>query len=122
MAGYYKQRDIVLINFPYTNLKIIKKRPAIIISADWYNSLRGDVIVLAITSNLDSKDNRDSYIISPPHDKVCGLDKSSVIRLGKVMTLNNGFIIKKIGEFPVPQFRNLIRGYMDVLGYPEFVK
>ncbi len=122
MATYYKQRDVVLIKFPYTDLKNIKRRPAIIISADWYNSLRDDVIVLAITTKLSSQSNRDAYIIAPPHDKACGLIKPSVIKMGKVMTLNRGFIIKKLGELPVPQFRDLIKGYMDVLGYPEFIK
>lgn len=118
----YKQRDVVFIKFPYTNLEGIKQRPAVIISADWYNDLRDDVIVLAITSKLSGKGNRDSYIVVPSIDKACGLKKSSIIKMGKVMTLHKGFITERIGELPVPQFRDLIKGYMDVLGYPEFMK
>jgi mRNA interferase MazF len=48
----YKFGDVVLLNFPFTNLQSIKKRPAVVISSMAYSQQRPDVIVLAITSRV----------------------------------------------------------------------
>jgi len=45
----YKCGDVVLLPFPFTDLSTSKQRPALIISSDWYNDNRNDVIVVAIT-------------------------------------------------------------------------
>lgn len=47
-----KQRDIILIKFPFYDLTGAKVRPALVISNDKYNSSKLDAIVLAITSNV----------------------------------------------------------------------
>ena len=40
--------DVVLVGFPFTNLKTTKKRPAVILSSTSYQAYRPDVILLAI--------------------------------------------------------------------------
>ena len=47
----FKQRDIILIPFPYSDLTQNKKRPAIILSNGGYNHNNEDIICCAITSN-----------------------------------------------------------------------
>lgn len=47
-----KQRDIILINFPFSDLTGTKVRPALVISNNEYNQNKLDALVLAITSNL----------------------------------------------------------------------
>ena len=54
-----KQREIILINFPFSDLTGAKVRPALVISNNSYNRTNLDTVVLAITSNL-----------SPHHYKV----------------------------------------------------
>ncbi|WP_061218256.1 type II toxin-antitoxin system PemK/MazF family toxin, partial [Leptospira weilii] len=44
--------DVVLVNFPFTNLQASKKRPAVIISNQAYQQTRPDVILMAITSQI----------------------------------------------------------------------
>ena len=47
----YDPGDVVLVNFPFTDLSSAKKRPALIISARWFNEQpEGDCILAAITS------------------------------------------------------------------------
>jgi len=67
-----KQRDIILIPFPYSDLSQEKRRPAIIISDSEYNTHNEDVICCAITSNpreyhqsieINSKDLDDGNLM-----------------------------------------------------------
>ena len=48
----YRQGDIVLVRFPFTDLSSSKKRPALLISPDSFNRLNQDLILVAITSHL----------------------------------------------------------------------
>ena len=50
----YKKWDIILVPFPFTDLKAVRKRPALIISPDEYNE-KLDVVIAFITSKLDSE-------------------------------------------------------------------
>jgi mRNA interferase MazF len=50
----YNQRDIVLIPIPYTDLSSHKKRPVVIVSNNKYNDNFEDVVVVAVTSNLEA--------------------------------------------------------------------
>ncbi|MDJ0531865.1 MAG: type II toxin-antitoxin system PemK/MazF family toxin [Xenococcaceae cyanobacterium MO_207.B15] len=47
-----KQRDIILIKFPFSDLSGAKVRPALVISNDKYNSSKLDAVVVAMTSNI----------------------------------------------------------------------
>ena len=48
----YDFGDVVLVSFPFTNLQVTKKRPAVIISRKTYQQNRPDVILMAITSQI----------------------------------------------------------------------
>ena len=48
----YRYGDVVLVNFPFTNLSTVKKRPAVVISSDAYNARRPDVILIGVTSQV----------------------------------------------------------------------
>ena len=50
-----KRGDVLLLPFPFTDLSTAKRRPAVVLSTEAYNSRRGDVIVAAITSRATSR-------------------------------------------------------------------
>ena len=50
----YNRWDIILVPFPFTDLTTYKKRPALIISPEEYNTGQ-DLIIAFITSNLAVK-------------------------------------------------------------------
>jgi len=91
-----KQRDIVLIPIPFTDLVSQKRRPAVIISSDNYNETHEDIVVVALTSNAEP---RDFTITLTSDDLEQGVLKvTSMIRSDKIYTLNKSIIIKVFGR------------------------
>jgi len=91
-----KQRDIVLIPIPFTDLTSQKKRPAIIISSNSYNEKHEDIVVASLTSNVEMRDY--SILLSSDDLEEGHLKVTSMIRADKIYTLNKSIIIKTFGR------------------------
>lgn len=102
------QGDIILVLYPFTNFRRGKPRPALVISADWYNRSRSDVITLPLTSRIPSQFERDTYELKPKDLNFARLNIPSVVKLGVIMTVNNNLIIKKIGKLPLGTVKDII--------------
>ena len=50
------QRDIVLLLFPFSDLKSSKVRPALVLSSNEYNRKFDDFIAVPLTTNLKSRE------------------------------------------------------------------
>ena len=81
--------DIVLIKFPYTDGKSLKRRPALIIND--FND--GDIIVCRITSQIHNTKN-DINIVEW---RKTGLKLPSVIRVHKIATLGKAMVESVMG-------------------------
>lgn len=91
-----KQGDIVLIPIPFTDLTSQKKRPAVIISSTAYNEENDDIVVVALTSNVE---DRDFSIILTTEDLEQGsLKVTSMIRADKIYTLSKSIVLKTFGQ------------------------
>lgn len=91
MAKFIKG-DVVVLPFPFTDLSLSKKRPAVILS-----NLKGnDYIMLQITS----KNVKDSYAIPLlQSDFQSGsLQQDSNVRPNKIFTLDEKLILYKVGH------------------------
>ena len=91
----YRQVDILLIPIPYSDLTSNKKRPVLVLSNDEYNTKTEDIIVVAITSNITSKEY--SILISNKDLQEGNLQVNSCIRVDKIYTLSQSIVIKKFG-------------------------
>lgn len=92
----YKQGEILLIPIPFTDLSSNKKRPVLVLSNDNYNSKTDDIIVVAITSNILSK---EYTIFITNGDLIDGnLKVDSCIRVDKIYTLSQNIVIKRFGR------------------------
>jgi mRNA interferase MazF len=89
----YKQREIVLVPFPYSDLSSFKRRPVLIISNNYYNNNYPDILVCVITSNLF----RDQYSISLSNDdlEIGSLPEESIIKCHKLFTIEQSQILKR---------------------------
>jgi mRNA interferase MazF len=48
----YEFGTVVLVPFPFTSLTASKRRPAVVVSRFSYGMIRGDVVVMAVTSQI----------------------------------------------------------------------
>jgi mRNA interferase MazF len=98
----YKQGDIVLIPYPYTDLSNAKQRPAVIISNDAAN--KQNYIVAKITSVI--RNDWFSFSISNTHiDRE--LNRESEVRTNELFTVSPTIIIKKFGSFRKESLKQL---------------
>jgi mRNA interferase MazF len=89
----YKRGDIVLVQFPFTDLSSAKRRLALVISPDAFNDQMEDVVVAAITSQLTN----EHAVTIDQSDCVEGmLPKLSVVKMAKVFTIHSTLVIKKL--------------------------
>jgi mRNA interferase MazF len=96
----YRRGDVLLVPFPFTDLSSTKQRPALVVSADVFNSTRDDILVTAITSQIPPNLAADEFMIPASELILCGLPKPSIVRLGKMVTLDKRLVIKRIGALP----------------------
>lgn len=87
-----KQGNIILINFPFSDLTGTKVRPALIISNNIYNQENYDTLVLAITSNLSA--NKYKVVIDNQDLESGQLPVKSAIRVDKPFSVVQTKILK----------------------------
>ena len=93
----YKQSEIVLVPFPYSDLSYTKKRPVLIVSNNEYNQKYPDVIVVVITS-IKHKDDKYSIPLLDQDLEYGVLPEKSSIKIHKLFTISKQKIIKKFSK------------------------
>jgi mRNA interferase MazF len=89
----YKQGDIVLVPFPFTNQAGIKHRPALVISGSLVNKT-ANIILVQITSK--NKVDGFSIPINNSTDLTTLLKYLSEIRCNKLLVVDQSLIVTKI--------------------------
>ncbi len=107
----YNSWDTVLVPFPFTDRKVNKKRPALVINKPDYQINTGHLVLLMITSAKNSNWNND--IIIDDINKA-GLPTASVVRL-KIFSIDERFIIKQLGILFEKDRQNIIQQLNNIL-------
>lgn len=89
----YSKWDIVLVSFPFSDLKTTKKRPALIIGSGSVDSHQY-YLILFITSKIPAQLEPGDYRIEAWQK--AGLPKPSMVRY-KVATVDASIVLKKLG-------------------------
>jgi len=90
----YRQMDIVLIPIPFSDLKARKKRPVVVVSNDFYNNKTEDIVVVAITSNIQTKEY--SILITQDDMEQGALPRDSMIRVDKIHNLSQSIVMYQV--------------------------
>jgi len=96
----YKQGDVVLVKVIFSEGSGVKKRPALIISSEYYHNHRQEIIIAAITSNIDRLLAGDTKI---EDWQKAGLKYSS-LATGIIQTIKIDIIERKLGNISKRDF------------------
>lgn len=108
-----KQRDVLLIPIPFTDLTSVKRRPVLVLSNDSYNNSQEDIIIAAITSNIrdirygikfDNEDLQEGF-----------LQRTSQIRIDKIYTLNKKIILRRFGKLKQDRYKDVVNSLLRLI-------
>ncbi|MDJ0649740.1 MAG: type II toxin-antitoxin system PemK/MazF family toxin [Xenococcaceae cyanobacterium MO_188.B19] len=110
----YKQFEIVVVPFPFTDLTATKKRPALVISdATAFNKSTQKSVMAMITTASHSPWILDVPIMDL---KSAGLKAKSIVRM-KLFTLDDVLVIKKIGKLAVNDCANVNKSLQQLFNW-----
>ena len=90
------QQDLIWIKLPFSNLEESKVRPAVVVSNNNYNKMSKDVVVCAVTSNLEEK--KYSIIIDNKNLSSGKIPLKSKIRADKIMQIEKALVISSFAK------------------------
>ncbi|MGK7893671.1 MAG: type II toxin-antitoxin system PemK/MazF family toxin [Xenococcus sp. (in: cyanobacteria)] len=108
-----KQRDIILIKFPFSDLSGAKVRPALVLSNNQYNQKKLDAVVLAITSNLSQSEYK---VIVESKDLDNGkLPTKSAVRIDKPFSISQNKVLKIQGNLNIKKFKEVKNAILKLI-------
>lgn len=107
-----RQQDIVWVKLPFSNLEESKMRPAVVVSNSDYNDQNQDVVVCAVTSNLEAR--KYGVLISQENLASGKLPIKSRIRADKVMQVEKSLIVKPFAAIDDKTFDAVVAELMKL--------
>lgn len=96
---------VILVPFPFTSQAASKRRPAVVVSKFGYGMIRGDVVVMAVTSQIHVNEALGEV---PVFDwQTAGLLKPSAIK-PVFATLAQSLVLRTLGTLQ-PRDQDLLR-------------
>ncbi len=101
----YKQSEIIIVPFPFSDLSSVKQRPVLVLSKNVDNEKTEDIITCGITSNI--KDSKYSVLIGDKNLIEGGIPKPSRVKVDKLFTISQDIIKKKVGRINKETFEKV---------------
>jgi len=95
LSPAYSQGDIVVVDFPFTDVSQTRKRPALVLSNQTVNQT-GDYLLVMITSQV--KHDGLSLPIAPTDHADRPLPLTSFVRVHKIFLLNESLVSYRFSE------------------------
>src|SRR5438034_1237308 len=92
--------DVVLLDHPFSDASGSKVRPALVVQTDARNTRLTETIVAMITKNLKHVSTDATQLLvdlATPDGKASGLKINSAVKCGKLYTVHEDNVRKKIG-------------------------
>jgi len=102
-----KKGSIILIPFPFSDLSGSKIRPAVVL-----NNSGVDITICFISSQLKWKIDCDVFVFPSVNN---GLKVPSLIRIGKIETIDSALVLGLLGELSNAEIAELDRGLKQFL-------
>lgn len=107
--GLFSKGEVVIVNYPFSDLSSTKVRPALIIADCGMN----DYLMCQITTI----NNRDTYAIKLTNNDFLNgaLNQDSNIRPNKIMTLNEAIIRNSVGQLKTSKYDDVAKVICDLI-------
>jgi mRNA interferase MazF len=105
--------DVVLVPFPFTDQSGAKKRPAVIVSGNAYNTSRRDLVIMAITSQMRQPLGFAEALVA--NWQAAGLIKPSVLK-PVFTTIEQGLVVRTMGKLSADDLRALRETVAQTIG------
>jgi mRNA interferase MazF len=110
----YSRGDVILVDIAFSGAVGHKRRPAMVISTDTFNSAGIKLIVAAITSNLTPPFRPGDSLLNDW--SAAGLLKPSAVR-GVVATVDKSEVIRRLGVLSARDFAMIEQALAGILGF-----
>jgi mRNA interferase MazF len=110
----FQRGDIVLAAFPFTDLSMQKRRPALVINE---NTDQGDIILAFISTKIPTNPTPNIVILetTDPDFQATGLKTNSVIRLDKIATIETSLITRSLGKLAQSKLPSIDQALISAL-------
>lgn len=109
----YEFGAVVLVPFPFTSHAATKRRPAVVVSKFGYGMIRGDVVVMAVTSQLRANEALGEVPVF--EWRAAGLLKASAIK-PVFATLQQSLVLLTLGTLHPRDQAALRSGIAKLIG------
>lgn len=107
------QRDLVLLSFPFSDLRRSKVRPAIVLSNDKYNRRSEDFVAVPLTSNLALKEY--AILITNSELESGRLIVQSKAKVDRIFSVSQQLVRMKIGRLNAEAHEQIISILLELL-------
>jgi len=102
------QGDVVLLAIPNGH-----RRPAVVVSSNWFNSSRDELVLAAVTSQMPAKLERDDVLVSAADLSLPG---DALVKAGRLLTVQSSQVNKSLGKLPDAALHSVLERVSEVLG------
>ena len=103
----FEPGTVVLVRFPFTDLTGTKQRPGVVLSSQEHQRRQRDVIIAAISGHRVDEPGYFDHVVEGWHQ--AGLLMPSVVRCGKLVTLERSLVRRALGRLTVAELDS-VRG------------
>lgn len=116
-----KRGEIVLVDFPYTDGRSSKMRPALVVQNDVDNVRLRDTIVAMITGNIRHAQERTHFLVDPATTEgaTSGLHGPSCVLGRHLFTVRQSLITRSLGHLSEDVMQRVDEVLKVALGLPS---
>lgn len=107
--------DIVLVKFPFTNLKSEKKRPALVLQSTPFSRSMDLYTIAMITSQVDGIQLKGDVHLKDWEGS--GLLHPSIVRLSKLATVDSEIAERKLGTIALKDRKQIQNRIYELFSY-----
>jgi mRNA-degrading endonuclease toxin of MazEF toxin-antitoxin module len=113
--------DVILLDHPFSDASGSKVRPALVVQDDTRNSRLTETIVVLITKNVQHVGTDGTQLLidlGTPDGKASGLNLNSAVKCGKLYTVHENAVTKRIGALSAVLMQRIDDCLKQALGLP----